>query len=354
MQANYTLRLHLFLPFLFAALFVLRPVADQSEATRQGLRNIDKAWLLKLGSKTDKDALSYLKKEAPGLFGVKSEAEFLDGSTDGVHNISDLSKREFQTLSNFYRIYAERATSVNPDGSTRFANEALTKEREAIADYIAEHPGATANEAIGNIIPDTANAILDIPNTVKGAGNYLDAVLPTTNQERLDELYGSHTDGSVLQANIYYGDAISTAGMVAGGGTVIKAGAKGAIKALDGKVDEALEAPRLSPLDGTETTLEEVRSSISTAKSYQSAKPRTLSEQLAIEEVKANPEIGEPITNSRGEPLNNDPLFHKDDGFVKMQYKDHKQNNGKHIDIHYQYHPESGNIYDIKINSPKP
>jgi len=116
MQANYTLRLHLFLPFLFAALFVLRPVADQSEATRQALRGVDKAWSLKLGSKTDKDALSYLKKEAPGLFGVKSEAEFYNPAItrygDTITKIKDQSSNEKNTLKEFYKNNIENISNT--------------------------------------------------------------------------------------------------------------------------------------------------------------------------------------------------------------------------------------------------
>jgi uncharacterized Ntn-hydrolase superfamily protein len=119
---------------------------------------------------------------------------------------------------------------------------------------------------------------------------------------------------------------------------------------IDGVVDEALDV-RVNPLDGTEATLEEVRRGISTAKDYQSKEPRTLHEQLTIEEVKANPEIGRKIGGEE-KRLNNDPLFHRDDGFQKMSYT-HESANGENIEVHYQYHKESGKVYDIKIEDEK-
>jgi hypothetical protein len=139
------------------------------------------------------------------------------------------------------------------------------------------------------------------------------------------------------------------------GGTLVRKGGKAgsdALKALEGKIDDALTPPRIHPLDGTEATLEDVRRGVSTAKDYQSKEPRTLHEQLTIEEVKANPEIGEVITDSKGNSLNNDPLFHEQDGFIKKSHK-HQLPDGEKIDIHYQHHPESGNIYDIKVYSPR-
>jgi hypothetical protein len=122
---------------------------------------------------------------------------------------------------------------------------------------------------------------------------------------------------------------------------------------IDGVVDEALDV-RVNPLNGTEATLEEVRRGISTAKDYQSKEPRTLHEQLTIEEVKANPEIGEKITDGNGKILNNDPLFHEQDGFIKMKYTHRLDKDIDPIQIHYQYHQESGKVYDIKIETPKP
>jgi len=63
-------------------------------------------------------------------------------------------------------------------------------------------------------------------------------VLPTVNQERLDILYGSHTDGSVLQANMATGDVISTATMVTGVGAGVKSIGKGIAKELGKGLDK--------------------------------------------------------------------------------------------------------------------
>ena len=45
--------------------------------------------------------------------------------------------------------------------------------------------------------------------------------------------------------------------MATGAGTIVKAGGKSALRALDGKVDEAFETPRLNPLDGTVESLDD-------------------------------------------------------------------------------------------------
>ena len=290
-------------------------------------------------------------KNNANLFTVKNQAEFIDGSTDGIREISSYSQEEFNKLNNFYQENVHKTTSYNSDGTLRNANKAFAKENETIIDYISKHPGSTLNDAIRNFIPNTVEAIANTPDTIKGAGNYIDAVLPTTNQDRLDTLYGSHTDGSVLQANLHTADVISTAGMAVGGSSLVKGGAKSINKALDESVDESLGDVKINPLDGTETSIEEVRSTVSTAKSYQSKEPRTLEEQLTIKEVEANPEIGRKIGGEE-KRFNNDPLFHRDDGFQKMSYI-HEGANGENIEVHYQYHEETGKVYDIKIEDKK-
>ena len=91
------------------------------------------------------------------------------------------------------------------------------------------------------------------------------------------------------------GDVVSTGAMITGAGSLGKAGVKAVDKSLSKSVDEALDV-KVNALDGSETSLEEVRLSTSTAKSsYQTTVPKSLEEQLTIKEVKANPEIGKKI-----------------------------------------------------------
>jgi len=316
----------------------------EARLAQQALRQVDKAWSLKLGSKTDQKAQAFLQKNNAKLFTVKDKHEFMDGSTDGEREISSYSQEEFDRLNSFYQSYVHRPTATNPEGSLRNANQAWANEK-GILDALNEG-GFDPNQAIRDFIPDTVDAIEDIPDTLNGAGNYVDAVLPTKNQERLDTLYGSHTDGSVLQANMATGDAISTAGMVTGVGGAARGATKSAIRG----VDDALDI-KVNPLDGTEKSLSEVRSSVSTAKdSYQSSTPKNLEEQLTIKEIQADPNIGKAIGKMGS--LNTDPLFHKNDGFQKKSYL-HKLNNGNKIEVHYQHDTTTNNVYDIKIVDSK-
>jgi len=211
----------------------------EARLAQQALRQVDKAWSFKLGSKTDQKAQAFLQKNNAKLFTVKDKHEFMDGSTDGEREISSYSQEEFDRLNSFYQSYVHRPTATNPEGSLRNANQAWANEKE-ILDALNEGE-FDPNQAIRDFIPNTVDAIEDIPDTLNGAGNYVDAVLPTKNQERLDTLYGSHTDGSVLQANMATGDVLTTGAMIGGVGSL----GEGAVKSLEHSVargvDDALD-----------------------------------------------------------------------------------------------------------------
>ncbi len=225
-------------------------IADaQARLTQQALRGVDKGWSLKLGSKTDQAAKAFLDTNDAHLFEVKDEYEFKDGSTDGQREISSYSQKEFDDLNNFYQNNVHRPTTTNPEGSTKFANEEWANEKGLI-DALKEGKITQEqfNQAIRDFVPNTVDSIKNIPNTINSAGNYLDAVAPTTNQNRLDTLYGSHTDGSVLQANMATSDAITTAGMATGAGGV----ARGAVRGIDKSLTKDLDI-KVNPLDGKES-----------------------------------------------------------------------------------------------------
>ena len=225
----------------------------KARLAQQALRGVDKGWSLKLGSKDDESAKSFLDQNNAHLFTVKNAYEFKDGSTDGEHEISSLDQEAFGTLASFYQTNINRATSSNPDGTLRNANEAWANEKDMIDALKEGKIGLDEfNQALRDFIPNAAESIAQIPDAAHSAGNYLDAVLPTTNQERLDILYGSHTDGSVLQANLSTADAISTMGMATGAGMAAHGIVRAGGRALNGAVDEALEInaiPRVDAID---------------------------------------------------------------------------------------------------------
>jgi hypothetical protein len=240
------LRLHLLLPFLFAALFVLRPVAEQSDATQQALRGVDKGWSLKLGTKADADAKAFLDQNNANLFTVKDEYEFRDGSTDGEHEISDLSKSEFETLSSFYRNNINRATSSNPEGSIRIGLQELKTEREQAVDALGDMTAEDIAKGILGIPQTVVEDIKNIPDTLNSAGNTIDATLPTTTHDRLNELYGGESEGATLQRELGAGDVLSTMGMATGAGTIGKGIIKGIGRSADGALDIDLQRPTIN------------------------------------------------------------------------------------------------------------
>ncbi len=214
----------------------------QARLAQQALRGVDKGWSLKLGDKDDESAKAFLDKNNANLFTVKNEYEFKDGSTDGENEISDLNKEQFDTLNNFYQTNINRATTSNQEGTLRNANEIYANEKGLIDALKEGEIGIDEfNQAMRDFVPNSVEAISNIPDVAKSAGNFLDATLPTTNQERLDTLYGSHTDGSVLQANLSTADAISTAGMVTGLGTIGRSALHSIDNSIGKGVDEALD-----------------------------------------------------------------------------------------------------------------
>jgi hypothetical protein len=225
----------------FAKAYGLSLEDARARLTQQGLRNIDKGWSLKLGARTDKEALSYLRSNASGLFEAKSLSEYYDGSTDGAREISSYSQKEFGHLVDFYLINVYRSTSTNPEGALRSASEAWMKEKGAL-DALREDFTGTINDSIRSFIPDTVNSLLSIPEMIQGAGNFLDASLPTITQKRLDILYGSHSDGSLLQANLNAPDMISAMGMSAGAAGILKPALGDALRVLNSRPSVVLHS----------------------------------------------------------------------------------------------------------------
>ena len=221
----------------------------QARLAQQALRGVDKDWSLKLGTQTDTAAKAFLETNNAHLFEVKNLHEYLDGSTDGEKEISSYSNKAFDALNSFYLQNIHRATSTNPLGASRFANEAFANEKGVI-DALKEG-NIDLNEALRQLPYNVAEGLLNLPDTLNGAGNYLDAAAPTTNQERLDTLYGSHTDGSMLQADLATEDALAVMGLMTGAGSLGKAGLESFDKSLVEGLDGALDV-RVNPLDGTE------------------------------------------------------------------------------------------------------
>ena len=161
-------------------------------------------------------------------------------------------------------IQSQKSTTLNVEGNLNVQSLQDEEKNKAWADekglIDALKEGKITqeqfNQAIRDFVPNAADTVVHIPDTLNSAGNYVDAVLPTTDQERLDTLYGSHEDGSVLQANLATTDAISTATMATGVSTLTKAGVKAVDKSLTKGVDEALDV-KINPLDGTVESLDD-------------------------------------------------------------------------------------------------
>ena len=201
---------------------------------QQALRGVDKAWSYALGVKTDKEAQAFLLQNNAKLFVVKNEQEFKDGSTDGEHELSSLSRSQYNNLNEFYSLNVKVITSTNPEGTRRLGNE-FKKDVEANIDALGEDisnlhiPNGVEVEkwikATSKNLPDMPGKIIDgIVNSVHGTGNYIDALAPTSNSRRLNELYGQGEAGSRTQANIATTDVLSTMSMVTGVGGLIRSG----------------------------------------------------------------------------------------------------------------------------------
>uniref|UniRef100_UPI00235237AC hypothetical protein n=1 Tax=Pseudoalteromonas sp. TaxID=53249 RepID=UPI00235237AC len=83
-----------------------------------------------------------------------------------------------------------------------------------------------------------------------------------------------------------------------------------------------------------------------TAKKHQSTVPRDYFEELVIQQVKANPSIGEPLL------LSGDARFPVSHGWQKTEYV-HRLPDNQNITIHYQYNVNDNKAYDVKVTSPK-
>ncbi|MDC0933107.1 hypothetical protein OAR97_04595 [Arcobacteraceae bacterium] len=87
----------------------------KSRLSQQGLRGTDKAWSLILGEDTDTQAQDFITKNSNGLFTVKNEYEFKDGTTNGQSEISDLNQNDYNQLKTFYQDNVYATTSTNPN-----------------------------------------------------------------------------------------------------------------------------------------------------------------------------------------------------------------------------------------------
>ncbi|WP_342649288.1 DUF637 domain-containing protein [Pseudomonas sp. REB1044] len=84
----------------------------------------------------------------------------------------------------------------------------------------------------------------------------------------------------------------------------------------------------------------------STAKSYQSAAPRDLNEQMLWNRVIENPSAG------RDTKLAGDKDFPRSEGWRKMEVS-HRLPSGDNITVHYQYNSVTDKAYDMKITTPQ-
>jgi hypothetical protein len=66
--------------------------------------------------------------------------------------------------------------------------------------------------------------------------------------------------------------------------------------------------------------------------------PKTLKDQLAVEEAMENPAAGKELKGK-----NNDPRWKASEGWVK------KAQNINGVEVHYEYNPKTGQIDDYKI-----
>jgi hypothetical protein len=225
------------------------PTQDQLDDSRarlaqQALRGTDKAWSYLLGDQTDLAAKEFLETNNDNLFVVQDQNEYKDGSItrdgDTTTEISSLNSDEYNNLKYFYQMNMG-ATTTNPLGTNRSLYEGFLNESNHIIDSIQNINGESINQFIRDFIPNTVNGILGIPDTIANTGNFIDSIAPTTNSERLDEIYNQGEAGSKTQANLTALDTMSTIGMVTGVGLAGIATTKVVINNLDDAVDDALD-----------------------------------------------------------------------------------------------------------------
>jgi filamentous hemagglutinin len=210
----------------------------KARLAQQGLRQTDKAWSLVLGE-TDAQAQTFLQNNSNGMFSVADQHEFIDGSTNGKKELSDLTQQEFNDLRQFYQNNVWKKTSTNPEGNRELL-PAYKADVEQTWGNIKNISGGQAVDIAAQSVIDlpenVVQSILDIPDTLNSFGNFLDALAPTTTQERLDILYNQGYDGSKVQANLATSDVISVETAAFGG--VL---AKSALKNVGNSVDESVK-----------------------------------------------------------------------------------------------------------------
>ena len=209
----------------------------KSRLAQQGLRGVDKAWSLILGEQTDTQAQDFITKNSNGLFIVKNEYEFKDGTINGQNEISNLNQNDYKQLKIFYQDNVYKITSTNEYGSTMPLGEAYKQDVGKELDGISWD---TTNQAIRDFFPNAIEGIQNTPETINSAGNYLENVFPTTTQNRMDELYNQGSEGSKTQANLATMDFIGTASMVTGAGAITKSVVGGVTEGVVKSVDNSL------------------------------------------------------------------------------------------------------------------
>jgi hypothetical protein len=210
----------------------------KARLVQQGLRGVDKAWSLILGEQTDAQAQDFITKNSNGLFIVKNEYEFKDGTINGQNEISNLNQNDYNQLKNFYQNNVYKTTSTNEYGSTMPLGEAYKQDVGKELDGINLD---TVNQAIRDFFPNAIESVKNTPETINSAGNYLENVFPTTTQNRMDELYNQGSVGSKTQANLATMDFIGTASMVTGAGAITKSVVNVVAKEIGKSVDNSLD-----------------------------------------------------------------------------------------------------------------
>ncbi|MGE4457596.1 MAG: DNA/RNA non-specific endonuclease, partial [Arcobacteraceae bacterium] len=206
---------------------------------QEGLRGVDKAWSLVLGTDTDTQAREYLSKNSDA-FKAKDAYEFKDGTTNGEVEVSDLSKQDYEKLKTLYQNNVAYKTETNQEGA-RFLGEEYQTDTEKTLNNLKNIGIEEVNQAIRDFVPNTIEAITDTPQIANSAKNYLGNILPSTTQERMNELYMQGDAGSKTQANLATMDTIGTASMITGVGAVGKNAVESVGNSAVKSVDDSLQ-----------------------------------------------------------------------------------------------------------------
>jgi hypothetical protein len=314
----------------------------KARLAQQGLKQTDKAWSLVLGDETDVEAQKFLQENSDGMFSVKDEYEFKDGTTNGQEEISDLSTQDYNKLKDFY------SDNIYSESSQKFLKlENLTdneKTANTLKNMSASEVGEATNQAIRDFVPNTIKAIVETPETINSAINFAENVLPTTTQERMDELYNQGDAGSKVQANLATMDMIGTASMVTGAGAVVKHVVGGVTEGVVKSVDDSLQ------INTNELGLGDVKSPNPDVKIEKDSKgnvisrePKSLQDQMSLEGAKR----GEGDVLISAEDMNDPKYAGTHDKYEYVV----KSTDGKTTVVHYVKDKETGELSDFKFKN---